>query len=78
MAYCRNIILTALGTWRTCTAFPILPLPDGTGHLKGAIVSEHDGVVKKSVSFELPISDLAVILRALFDPGTPSRACTAG
>jgi len=34
------IILTALGTWRTCTAFPILPKPGGHGHLKAAMIAE--------------------------------------
>lgn len=37
------ILLTALGTWRNHTAFPILP---ARGHLKGAMMGSGRGFVK--------------------------------
>ncbi len=47
VACCRDIILTALGTQRIRTAFPILPALYAAGHLKLRMICETGTLVKR-------------------------------
>src|SRR3990167_4746626 len=39
VVFVRGIVLTALGTRRSCTAFPILPLRHRIGHLRAGMIA---------------------------------------